>query len=208
MRRRLLVDIVEALQVVASSRVGILDHARGACLIETFLIAKPRRASAGRCRDQDSKRLRPRRHHLGGGMSGDHHVPACGRLLDGFLDQAAELVAAQLVREMSGTDDAQCPRLPSALRDRIEQSGNERLPALFVPDFLRRDSSFRRRLNDDFVVDVEEAEALGGESADLFTAGAGFVRDADDSAPHRNRSYDRAPSASSSSVETIADRHN
>lgn len=130
-------------------------------------------------------------------MRNDDGVSARHRLLDRLADQRPDLVTAQLVARSERDRAAHRPRLAAALRDRVEHTGGERLASLLARNLRRLDPSLGSRSGDDLLIHVEEAEALGDESADLFATGTRGMGDADDCALHDDRRYEPARVASS-----------
>ena len=116
-------------------------------------------------------------------MGDDHDVPTARRLRDRLPDQRANVVAAQLLPALAGPAARQRPRL-AALPQPLEQAHGERLAPLLVRDLRGVDAPCGRRAGNDVVVDVEEAQLLRDEPADLIASGARCVRDAHDPVPH------------------------
>ena len=129
-------------------------------------------------------------------MRDDHGVSARSRLLDRLPDQYPDVVTAQLLAGCERNAAAHGPGV-AALRDRLEHAGSEGLTSLLARHVSGLDPAPGRGSGDYLLIHVEEAETLGDESADLFPARAGGVRDADGCARHDDRRYEPGRSASS-----------
>ena len=83
-----------------------------------------------------------------------------------------------------GRRGRQYPPVHAAVRHRVEQPADERLASLGVRDLGGADPSLRRRRGDDLLIDVQEAQSVGDEPADLLPGRTDCARDADHVARH------------------------
>lgn len=122
-----------------------------------------------------------------GSMCADDDLTARGRLYERLPDQRTYFGAPRLLRGLKRDSSSQGDVLGAAHRESGEDPGRERFALLFVCDIPWLKAAFGRRPGDDLLVDIEEAEAIGDQAADIVAARAGRMGDAHDTARHARR---------------------
>src|SRR6266496_4768883 len=95
-RRQLFVDLVEALQVAASTRIRIPHGPSGSLLIDPLHGAEATCTRIRRGCNEDAEQLRPLGKRTRAGVRDDDRVPTRSRLLDRLANQCPHLGAGHL----------------------------------------------------------------------------------------------------------------
>ena len=169
MRRQLVLDAVEATQVVSTFGIRVLDRGLAAACTRLG------RCSHEHAQDALAARERERRR-----VGDDDDTAPAGGFLDRLPDERPHVVG-----QVSSRDRSEPVCLGAATRAQLrEHAAEQRLTPLRVRDVLDRDVSSLGRSADDVLVDVVEAELAGDEPTHVLASGTHRSRDADDGRGH------------------------
>ena len=184
MLRQFTVDVVEALEVVGTVRIALLDGlGRGGWGL-AIMVRQPGRADMRGAHDKGAKYIGPLAQRVGSGVRHDDHAALGGGFQDRLADQGAQFIAARRHGNGVGDVGAAITHQVAAAADVLQQPGEERLALLHAGHLRGFELLPLCCAGDDFLVDTAKPEFLRDQGRHFIGPGAYGPGHADHTCAH------------------------